>query len=243
MTHQQATAPAQPTAGDRELEARRRFISKASHDLRQPLAALKLLFYDEAHLAEPARRKTILEAATASLSLMQDFVEQLIDYEKLRAEAFECRAEICPLAGLLARIRETHGRAAADKGLELRIVDCRAAVRGDPELIEKVLDALVDNAIAYSPAGKVLVGCRRRGDDIAIEVWDSAGGIPAEIRDQIFEPYFQGSGLRRGAGSGLGLGLTIARGLCSLLGGDLELRTRPGRGSVFSFALPRVLGP
>ena len=238
MTQQQASATAQPAAGDREMDARRRFISKASHDLRQPLAALKLLFYDEAHLADPARRKTILQAATASLSLMQDFVEQLIDYEKLRAEAFDCQVAVCPLTGLLARIRETHGQGAADKGLELRTVDCGAAVLGDPALIEKIMDALVANAIAYSPAGKVLVGCRRRGHGIAIEVWDSAGGIPPEIRDQIFEPYFQGSGLRRGAGSGLGLGLTIARGLCGLLGSALELRTRPGRGSVFSFVLP-----
>ena len=239
MTQLQASQPAaEPSASDKDREARLRFISKASHDLRQPLAALKMLFYDEAHLADPARRKTILHAATASLSLMQDFVEQLIDYEKLRAGAFECRIGACPLAALLARARETHGPAAAEKGLDLRIVESRAAVLGDPELIEKVLDALVANAIAYSSSGQVLVGCRRRGENIVLQVWDSAGGVPTEIRDQIFEPYFQGGGLRRGAGSGLGLGLTIAQGLCGLMGSPLEFRSWPGHGSVFGFVLP-----
>ncbi|MDB5514888.1 MAG: integral rane sensor hybrid histidine kinase, partial [Tardiphaga sp.] len=105
-------------------------------------------------------------------------------------------------------------------------------------LMERILRNLISNAVRYTDKGKILVGCRRRGGAIWVEVWDTGVGIPGAERERVFEEYVQLQNPERDRTRGLGLGLAIVRRLGVLLSCELELRSQPGRGSCFRIAMP-----
>src|SRR6185436_16739907 len=127
---------------------------------------------------------------------------------------------------------------AAAKNLALSVFASRAVVKTDAALLERVLRNLVSNAIKYTGAGRVLVGCRRRGGRLLIAVWDTGVGIAADHLDQVFEEYFQVDGRPRDRSQGLGLGLSIVRRLARLLGSEIEVSSVPGVGSRFGLEVP-----
>ena len=116
---------------------------------------------------------------------------------------------------------------------------------GDPRLIPTILSNLAGNAVRYTERGGVLLAARRRGDRVSIEIWDSGVGIEAHDLPRVTEEFFQAGNVKRDASQsrGFGLGLAIVKRSADLLGGQLVLRSRPGRGSVFSIALPRADNP
>ena len=116
----------------------------------------------------------------------------------------------------------------------------RAWVRSDTILLERVLLNLVSNAIRYTSRGGIVVGCRRRGDSIRIEVWDSGIGVAEDQQRNIFGEFYQVGAPTSGERAGLGLGLSIVDGLCRLLGHPIDLASRPGKGSRFAVAVPRA---
>ena len=122
--------------------------------------------------------------------------------------------------------------------LDLHVVRCRLSVRSDPRLLAQMMRNLVSNAVKYTTAGKILVGCRRRGDRLLIEVWDTGIGIPADQLSSIFEEFRQLDNPARERSKGLGLGLAIVQRLAELLGHAIDVRSRPGKGSVFSVEVP-----
>lgn len=128
--------------------------------------------------------------------------------------------------------------AAAAKGIDLRFVKTRLAVLSDPVLVEQILRNPVSNAIRYTNAGKVLVGCRAVRDQVRIEVWDTGIGIPANKQSRIFDEFYQAAD--RGQREGLGLGLAIVRRMVDLLQTRIERRSLPDQGSVFHVKLPRA---
>ena len=113
----------------------------------------------------------------------------------------------------------------------------------DPVLVERILRNLVSNALRYTRAGGVLVGARRRGKEMSIEVWDTGIGIPPEQQDRVFEEFYQLANPERNSKKGLGLGLSIVKRLVNLLGAHIDLRSIPGRGSVFKVRLPLGMRP
>jgi CheY-like chemotaxis protein len=120
--------------------------------------------------------------------------------------------------------------------LSFRVVSSNAWVRSDFILLERIMLNLVSNAVRYTSAGGVVVGCRRRGQQVRIEVWDSGPGIPEDQRRNIFGEFYR---LSKGdSHGGLGLGLAIVDRLCSLLDHPIELTSSVGKGSRFSVALP-----
>jgi CheY-like chemotaxis protein/anti-sigma regulatory factor (Ser/Thr protein kinase) len=123
---------------------------------------------------------------------------------------------------------------AAERGLELQCVDTRAWVDSDPQLLRRVLQNFLANAVRYTQRGRVLIGCRRRGALLSIEVWDSGPGIPESERSIIFEEFRR---LDRGS-QGLGLGLAIADRITRLLGHRLRLHSTVGRGTMFAVEVP-----
>jgi signal transduction histidine kinase len=229
----------------RQLEAanlaKSRFLAVASHDLRQPLHALNLFVAQLRGETDQAERSRVTAQIDAAVTGMNDLFNALLDISKLDAGALAPDVADFPLAQILQRIERTFGPAALEKGLRLRTVSSDAWVRSDPILLERILMNLVSNAIRYTASGGALVGCRRRGRELRIEVWDSGIGIPADQREGIFGEFYQIAA--SGRNEGLGLGLAIVDRLCRLLGHRIELASTPGRGSRFAVSLPLIAAP
>jgi CheY-like chemotaxis protein len=144
-----------------------------------------------------------------------------------------------PVAQLLKRIETTFGEAARQKGLSLQIMPSGAWIRSDRILLERIIFNLVSNAIRYTPAGRVLVGCRRSGKQLRIEIWDTGIGIPADKHESIFGEFYRLKSSEAGA-TGFGLGLAIVDRLSKLLEHSVAVRSIVGKGSCFSITVDEV---
>ena len=144
---------------------------------------------------------------------------------------------------LLERIETAYASRADGKGLDLRFVTSSAVVYTDPALMSEIIGNLVSNAIRYTERGRILVGCRRRGSKLRIEVWDTGIGISAEKQTAIFEEFYQIGNPERDRKRGLGLGLAIVDRISRLLDSPVEVRSRPGKGSAFAIEVPSAEGP
>ncbi len=223
-------------------QAKSRFLATASHDLRQPLHALGL-FVAQLHGRTGAEdRKRIVAGIEAALSAMNELFNALLDISKLDAGVLTPNTGDFPIAQLLKRIETTFAGVAREKGLELRVVANDAWVRSDFILLERIVLNLVSNAIRYTSSGGVLVGCRRRGDGLRIEVWDTGAGIPQDQHQHIFSEFYRLEKPDQDQG-GLGLGLAIVDRLCRLLKHRVELKSKVGKGSCFAITVPRVGAP
>jgi CheY-like chemotaxis protein/anti-sigma regulatory factor (Ser/Thr protein kinase) len=127
---------------------------------------------------------------------------------------------------------------AGAKGLQLTVRPSDAYVRSDPVLLQRIVLNFVSNAIRYTDRGRVLVGCRQRGTDLLIAVWDTGCGIARHSREEIFREFVQLHSPNRDRGKGLGLGLAIVARLAPLLGSVVELQSTPGKGSMFALRVP-----
>ena len=237
-------ARALATARGRERDEVRRIsrekttlLAAASHDLRQPLHALGLFLGALEDRVVDDEARTLLGDASQSARSLQQMFTSLLDVSQIDAGVLEPRpVDGVAVGALLAEIERGLGPLARRDGLRLRVRPTGLHGRTDPVLMRSVLQNLVGNALRYTAQGGVLLGARRRGETVRIEVWDTGQGIPQEQQRQIFEEWGRGSDAE--AGEGFGLGLTIAQRLCSLLGHTLELRSWLGRGSVFAVTLP-----
>lgn len=220
--------------------AKSRFLAMASHDLRQPLHALGLFVAQlRTPLSSRERTKTI-ERVDAARKELDEMFNSLLDISRLDAGMLTPKITEFPIAHLLQKIERTFNQATREKGLQLRIRRSNAWVRSDPMLLERILLNLVSNAVRYTLRGGIIVGCRRRGETLRIEVWDTGPGIPEDQKQNIFGEFFQVPGQERNRSGGLGLGLAIVDGLRLLLDHRIDLASRVGRGSRFAIELPIV---
>ena len=224
------------------LAAKTRFLAAASHDLRQPLQSA-LLFHQLAcdEVDEPEVSET-LEQLGRALAAMRDLLEMLLDISRLDAGIVEPRLAEVAVGPVLAKLVDELRPQAAAGGLGLDFVPTRVVVRTDPLLLERILRNLVVNAIRYTDQGRILVGCRRRSDGIALQVWDTGRGISSAHLGEIFEEFRQLENPARERGKGLGLGLAIVRRLCELLGHRVGVRSRVGHGSMFEVVAGHGVG-
>jgi two-component system CheB/CheR fusion protein len=223
--------------------AKSRFLAAASHDLRQPLQTLHLLqalLADAVQDEETARVVALLEP---TLTAMGGMLDTLLDLHQLEAGTLTPEPVAIPIGPLLDRLAAEFRHLATAQGLELRHVPCTLAVRTDPQLLEQILRNLLSNALKFTRTGRVLLGCRRHGAALTIEVWDSGSGIADTDLLSIFEENRQVDPAPRGRGRSVGLGLAIVQRLARLLGHRLQLRSIPGRGSMFSVEAPRAAMP
>ncbi len=219
-------------------ESKTRFLAAASHDLRQPLQALGLFVAALAHKPLEDDLRQIVDRIQASLAALEHLLETILDISRFDAGAVETRSTSFPLQRLFARLAAEFEPVAEDKGLAMRFVPTSHIVVSDPMLLERILRNLVSNAVRYTGRGGVVVGCRRRGDSLRVEVWDSGPGIaPAEQRE-IFREFHQLNDALRGPRQGSGLGLAIVDRLADLLGHQIDLHSIPGKGSVFAVVVP-----
>ena len=226
-------------SAERANATKSHFLAAASHDLRQPLQALDL---QRAILArkvtDPGALRTI-QRLGRSIDTMRNTLDALLDLHQLESGVIRpCLGELS-LREVLSSMGQFQA-IAAEKGLRLSIVPSTAVVHSDRPLLERVVQNLVANAIRYTQTGKVLVGCRRRGARLAIEVRDTGIGMSPSELDVIFEEFYQIDNPARDHRFGLGLGLAIARAAADLVGGRLSVQSTLGRGSTFAVEVPFV---
>jgi signal transduction histidine kinase/CheY-like chemotaxis protein len=229
---------------ERANRAKTQFLAAASHDLRQPVQAL-FLFQDilagrlQDHPCQP-----IVAHMHTGLSALKSLLDGLLDLSRLQAGIVGIETAAFPIALLLDRLQAEYGGLARAEGIRLRVVGSTAWVHSDMTLLERILRHLLDNACKFTGSGgTVLLGCRRSGDRLRIEVADSGFGIPPDQLDAVFEEFVQLGNPERDRTKGLGLGLAIVRRLAELLGHAVKVRSRLGRGTAFSVVVPVVSSP
>ena len=219
-------------------QAKSRFVAAASHDLRQPLHALGLFVAQLHGKLRAAERSQLIGRIEDALSAMNELFSALLDISKLDAGATTVNITVFPVAQLLAHAETTFAGAAREKKLSFRAMPSDAWVRSDFILLEQIVFNLITNALRYTHSGGVVVGCRKRGDQLRIEVWDSGIGIAADQHDKIFGEFYRLGEPDRDRRAGLGLGLAIVDRLCRLLGHPIEVKSTVGKGSVFAVTVP-----
>lgn len=213
--------------------AKSRFLAAASHDLRQPLHALGMFAAALPEKTLDAESTGLVHRIKTSVASLEALLSALLDISRLDAGVVSAEKRDMWLDGLFERLANDFVPEAVEKDLRLAIVPTKCVVRSDPVLLERILRNLVANALRYTARGGAVVGARRRGNHIAIEVWDTGAGIQDTERERIFEEFYQIGNPGRDRAHGLGLGLAIVRRSADLLGHKIELASRIGRGSVF----------
>ncbi len=217
--------------------AKSRFLAAASHDLRQPLTALTLYSGALVNHVGPAGRSMLMHMKECIGSL-SELLTDLLDLSKLEAGVVIPSPRDFSLGDELAHQASAHAPEAAVKGLRLHCCPTARMVHTDPVLLRRLLGNLVENAIQHTEQGGVLVACRRRQGRTWVEVWDTGIGIPADKIGEIFEEFRQLGDVARNRGSGLGLAI-VAR-TATLLGLEIRVRSRVGRGSMFAVEVPHA---
>lgn len=223
-------------AADLESQAKTNLLAEAGHDLRQPLHAVSLLTNALRSRLDDPDLAALVERIGASTQDLDEMLTSLLDRSKLDAGGVRPEIGDVALAEVFAILRRDFEIESESAGVTLRVVPTARMARSDRLLLVRILRNLVANAIRYAPRGKVVVGCRKEGDRIRIEVRDDGPGIPLERQQEIFGAFTQLPGASR---SGLGLGLSIADGLARLLGHEVRVVSAPGRGSTFALVVQK----
>ncbi len=216
-----------------------RFIAAASHDILQPLNAARLYVTSLIERQDAGADGGLVQNIDASLEAVEEIFTALLDISRLDTGAMKPELTDFRISELLQRLEVEFAPLAREKGLDLIFMPCSLAVRSDRRLLRRLLQNLVSNAIKYTPKGTVLVGCRRRGGKLRIEVYDTGIGIPHAKRRAVFKEFHrldQGARVARG----VGLGLSIVERIARVLDCELALKSNVGRGSRLSVEVPRA---
>ncbi len=220
--------------------AKSRFLAAASHDLRQPLSALAL-YVGALHSIAPASCRDVVEHIIACSRSLNELLGDLLDVSKLDAGVVTPTSADFAVDDLLASLVSVNAAEADIKGLHIRRRDCGLFAYTDRQLYQRILGNLLSNAIRYTEKGGVLIACRMRGGKHWIEVWDTGIGISEKDTAIVFEEFRQVGDSARNRGSGLGLAIVAKS--AALLGLQVRLRSRPGRGSLFAIEMPASANP
>jgi len=222
-------------AAEKSSEAKSRFLAVASHDLRQPLHAVTLLNGMLARPQPPERIEEISRQMGRSLVTLERLFGSVLDFSKIEADKIKPEFAWHPLEPLLEQLEHEYAAQAAQKGLTLRVQTLPLALHTDAQLLERVLRNLVENAIKFTERGTIVVAAEQRPHGLALSVTDTGPGIPANLRDDIFQEYYQSTGEKSAAG--LGLGLAIVRRLAAMLGLAVSVHDSDPHGARFEIAV------
>jgi len=224
---------------DEANASKTRFLAAASHDILQPLNAARLYASALVERDRSTAQPDLAENIDASLDAVEEILTALLEISRLDGGALKPEIGAFRLDELMRQLQREFEPSAQEKGLKLVFATTSATVRSDRRLLRRLLQNLISNAIKYTPSGKVLVGCRRRGGNVAIEVLDTGLGIPASKQKTVFREFQrldQGAKVARG----LGLGLSIVERIARTLDHKLVLASTPGRGTRFATLVPRA---
>ncbi|MFM2058308.1 MAG: hypothetical protein RLY71_2693 [Pseudomonadota bacterium] len=214
-----------------------RFIATASHDLRQPMHALGLFVATLEQRLQHTPEETLVRNMMRSVESLDRSFSALLDVSRIDAGALQPHMQRFALRDLFRRLHLHFAGQAEAAGLSLRLSPGGKFVCSDPQLLERVLGNLVQNAIKYTRQGGVVVVARTTRTHLNIEVWDTGIGISAHELPHIFDEFYQVDGQSRRHNNGLGMGLAIVKRLVQLLGHRLSVASRPGRGSMFRISV------
>lgn len=216
-----------------------RFLAAASHDLRQPMHALGLFIGELQTTINTEEQRKIVLKVEESVDAMSGLLNSLLDISKLDAGLISPQPVEFNVGIVLDRIAHDYKAIADSKSINLKVIPCAKKIYSDPVLFERILVNLISNALRYTQfGGHVLVGCRNRGKNLRIEVRDNGIGIPADELENIFHEFVQLANKERDRSMGLGLGLAIVDRLSKLLQHPLSVRSKLGKGSLFSIEIP-----
>jgi Na+/proline symporter/signal transduction histidine kinase len=229
-------ALAKSTAEDASI-SKTRFLAAASHDILQPLNAARLYVTSLVERQKGGEDSRLVENIDESLEAIEEILGALLDISRLDAGAMTPAISSFKMADLMRSLEIEFAPSARAKGLELTFVPCSLPAKSDRLMLRRLLQNFISNAIKYTPQGRVLVGCRRRGPSLQISVYDTGVGIPVLKRGEIFKEFHR---LEQGAriARGLGLGLSIVERLARVLNHGIAIDANAGGGSVFSVSVP-----
>ena len=225
---------------ERANQAKTRFLAAASHDLRQPFQAMSLFHHILMARIEEPKQAEVAGKLGEALAAGNALLNALLDTSALEAGNVKPRIGEVAVNEVIERLATEMADQAAGKGLGFRMVGTSAIVRSDPVLLERMVRNLLVNALRYTETGSILLGCRRRGGSLCVEVWDTGPGIPDDQLQRIFEDFYRCEGNRADNTGGLGLGLSIVRRMAQILNHQVSVRSRLGRGTVFAISVPIV---
>jgi Na+/proline symporter/signal transduction histidine kinase len=220
-------------------QSKTRFLAAVSHDLMQPMNAARLFSAALQHVDEniPDEARKLIQHLDSSLRSAEDLISDLLDISRLENGKFAPTIAPFPLNNLFDTLGAEFKALAQEQGLSFRVRGSHLRIASDVKLLRRVLQNFLTNAFRYAK-GPILLGVRRKGGQLSLEVWDRGPGIPEDKRQVIFEEFKRLDSHQTRAEKGLGLGLAIADGLCRVLGHTLQVRSWPGKGSVFSVTVP-----
>jgi PAS domain S-box-containing protein len=219
---------------ERADRAKSIFLAAASHDLRQPLQTLRLLHGALEQQHPDGEKHEIIAGIGHSIDTMASMLSSLLDINRLESGSLRPSKSDFAVNEIFDSVAIDLLRPLEEKGLQWRVVPSALMVRSDKRMLEEMIRNLLSNAIRYTDRGKILLGCRRSGDMIRIEIWDTGIGIPGDQLPHIFQEYYCDA--ERG---GFGLGLAIVRRLGEILGHRVDVRSTSGKGSGFAIEVPR----
>jgi PAS domain S-box-containing protein len=224
---------------ERASDAKSKFLAAASHDLRQPVQSLVLLLSllgrragGDPKLIEIVRA---MESAVGGLNVL---LAGILDISRLDAGVVAPELQPVDVGALIEHTCKEYRARATKKGLRLLARPCDLWASGDPALLQRAMRNLIENALAYTEKGGILIRARIRGERVRVDVIDTGIGVPADQQRRIFEEFYQVQNPGRSPGEGLGLGLAIVSRIATLVGAEVKVASRVGRGSRFSLLLP-----
>jgi Na+/proline symporter/signal transduction histidine kinase len=220
-------------------QSKTRFLAAVSHDLMQPLNAARLFSAALAHQEDgiSSDAQQLVQHLDSSLRSAEDLISDLLDISRLENGKITPVRQPFPLNALFDTLGAEFKALAQEQGVKFRVRGSQVRVDSDMKLLRRILQNFLTNAFRYAQ-GPIVLGVRRKGTHLSLEVWDRGPGIPEDKRQVIFEEFKRLDSHQTRAEKGLGLGLAIADGLCRVLGHDLQVRSWPGKGSVFSVSVP-----
>ncbi|GED21260.1 hybrid sensor histidine kinase/response regulator [Halomonas halmophila] len=238
---EQALRQAKQVAEDANA-SKTRFLAAASHDLLQPLNAARLFTSALTQDMDADDMKRTIGHIDNSLQAAEELLGTLLDISKLDAGALTPRRNHFALADILRPLRAEFDVMAEERGLDLVVVASRAWVDSDPQMLRRIVQNFLSNALRYTQEGRVLLGCRRHGERLSIEVWDTGPGIPEAKQAEIFQEFrrLDQASRHKENEKGLGLGLSIAERMCRVLEHPINVRSTEDVGTMFSISVPMV---
>ncbi len=215
-----------------------KFLAAVSHDLLQPLNAARLFTGSLAEQADAVQSLQLVKNISNSLDDVENLLGTLVDISKLDAGVIKADVSVFAAQHLLDNLAVEYQQVAKSVGLQLDFVCSSVLIKTDIHLLARILRNFLSNAIRYTESGRVLLGCRRRGDSVSIEVWDTGIGIAEDKQEEIFQEFKRGDGQRLKQDRGLGLGLAIVDKITRILGHPIRVSSQLGKGSMFAVSVP-----
>jgi signal transduction histidine kinase len=220
--------------------SRTRFLAAVSHDVLQPLNAARLFASALRESDSGPEQRHLAERVDTSLRAAEELLDGLLDVSRLDTGALKPELTDFDASELLRQLAAQYAPMAAARGLDLRVHALPLPVRSDRRLMRRVLQNFLANALRYTREGRIVLAARARGSNVELQVWDTGPGIPEHHLQQIFEEFYRYEQPSHGGEQGLGLGLSICQRISHLLEHPLGVRSRTGRGSMFSIRAPRA---